>query len=173
MTWRLGTIKEYFPPWDADRPYPALVNDGVSLVYAGESNGRSIFLYKSSDVDFSFRATRYLVEGSLTDTWRIDFGTLRRVLIAGHGESFVREHIETLKRNIKEALLTDPAWPADFGHPELPARNVSFDKCGNPGIGRFAHERTRHAQSRLPELSRRAPCHWRHALSPPSRLSVC
>jgi hypothetical protein len=44
MTWKHGTVKDFFPAWDADRTYQALVNDEVSIRYSGEHGGKSIFI---------------------------------------------------------------------------------------------------------------------------------
>jgi hypothetical protein len=127
MTWKHGTAKLYSPSKDADETLPALISDdGIAIFGFKERGGRSVFAYKSGDSEFSFLASRFSPDGVLTDTWTVGVATIKRDLESLHGALFARNNIAKVVRDIEDALLTDPAWPSDFGRPDLPARNVQF-----------------------------------------------
>jgi hypothetical protein len=87
---------------------------------------RHLLMRLVGDSKLMFVASRFSSDGVLTDTWIVGLATLMRDLEILHGALFARNNIAKVVRDIEDALLTDAAWPSDFGRPDLPARNVQF-----------------------------------------------
>jgi hypothetical protein len=127
MTWKHGTAELYSPSKDANETLPALISDdGIAIFGFSEPDEQSVFAYKSGNSKFSFLASRFSSSGVLTDTWTVGLATIKRDLAILHGASFAKNNLAKVVCDIEGALLTDPAWPTDFGRPDLPARIVQF-----------------------------------------------
>ena len=110
--------------------YRAMINGGVPLRYSGNTYAVIPFVYRYENISFSILVSRFPPGGAITDAWIISCGNMKEFLESAYEEEFARESLGILKHEIESAHLMNPLWPADFGCPDLPARDVLSPRSG-------------------------------------------